>query len=394
MSDLRRNLIDLGAKREAALTEAENALTANDETAYTAAMNKVTNINNDMQRYQSLIDEQDRRFLPATGAERRDMIEDRVNDLRNGKGVAFSVDEVRREIHNALTLASENLTEPVGGGTTVHDQIGVGYSSIIDQVRTIDLTGLSAWQEPYVKTVLKAKAGVPKTKAGTLREASEPTFGIAELRPYEVTVTSYVDRNISRLTNAAYYDKVYSIAMAALRKKIAELIVNGDGETSPIFYGIKTAKNKAGDKIYAEKTVLTIGVDTLDDLYFSYGDDESVGANASLLLTKTNLAAIGKLRSTNEQNRLFKIAHAAGSANTGTIEDGGTIIPYTLSSAVGDTTLAYGDPANYLLGLFGNYSIRVDESYKAGERLLTILGDAMVGGNLTVDKGFVIGSIS
>ena len=65
-------------------------------------------------------------------------------------------------------------------------------------------------------------------------------------------------------------------------------------------------------------------------------------------------------------------------------------IPYTIVPK--DTTkLFYGDPMNYELGLFGDYSIRVDESIKGVERMLAILGDAMVGGNLIVDKGFVVG---
>lgn len=48
---------------------------------------------------------------------------------------------------------------------------------------------------------------------------------------------------------------------------------------------------------------------------------------------------------------------------------------------------------NYELGLFGDYTVRVDESVKAVERMLTILGDAMVGGNLIVDKGFVVATL-
>lgn len=393
MPDIRRQLIDLGAQRATFLNDAETALANNDQEAYKAAMNKITNINTEMQQRQALIDERDRQFEPVKGAERRDMIEDRVNELRNGRGVVFTTDEIRREIKNSLTIATGTLTQPVGSGTTIHDPVGIGCSSIIDQVRTIDLTGLSAWQEPYVKSVLAVTAAKPETNAGKARAESDAAFGVAELRPYEVTVTSYVDRNIERLTNAAYYDKVYSMAMTALRKKIADLIPNGDGDTSPIFYGIKTAKNKASETIFTAKTLTAIDVNTLDDLYFAYGDDESVGGDACLLLTKANLAAIGKIRGANEKRRLFNISHAVGSSNTGIIEDGGTIIPYTLSSIVGDTTLMYGDPANYLLGLFGNYSVRVDESYKAGERLLTILGDAMVGGNLVVDKGFVVATI-
>ena len=393
MPDFRRELIDLGAQRANQLTAAENALATNDQAAYDAAMAEVTRLNNEMSRRQTLIDEQDRNFAPVAGAERRDMIEDRVSDLRNGRNIVFTAQEIRREIGNALLVGSGMVTEPVGGGSVIHDPVGVGYSSIIDQVRTIDLTGVSAWQEPYVKFGLTAHGADPKVMAGKLRTESEASFGVAEIRPYEVTVTTYVDRNIEKLTNAAYYDKVYGMAMTALRKKIVDLIINGDGAGSPIFFGIKTAKNKAGEAIFATNPVGSIGVETLDDLYFAYGDDESIGANARLLLTKRNLKAIGGLRSEGEQSRLFKIAHAAGSANTGTIEDGGTLIPYTLASAVGDASLLYGDPMNYLLGLFGGYSIRADESYKAGERLLTILGDAMVGGNLIVDKGFVNATI-
>ena len=56
--------------------------------------------------------------------------------------------------------------------------------------------------------------------------------------------------------------------------------------------------------------------------------------------------------------------------------------------------MVYGDPTNYELGLFGEYTVRVDESVKAVERMLTILGDAMVGGNLIVDKGFVVATVA
>ena len=55
--------------------------------------------------------------------------------------------------------------------------------------------------------------------------------------------------------------------------------------------------------------------------------------------------------------------------------------------------MVYGDPQNYELGLFGYYTVRVDKSVKAVERMLTILGDAMVGGNLIVDKGFVVATL-
>ena len=212
-----------------------------------------------------------------------------------------------------------------------------------------------------------------------------------------------MDRNISRLSPADYYAKIYNMAMRAMRRKLAGLIVNGDGQASPDMFGIKTAKNVAGNAIYASVDVSAIDENLLDTLFFAYGSDEAIGQNARLLLNKVDLAAIGKLRNSNKE-RVFKISPAAGNPNIGTIDDGGNVIPYTICSdltalatatagSAAIQTMLFGDPLNYELGLFGDYTVRVDESVKAVERMVAILGDAMVGGNLIVDKGFVIANL-
>ena len=107
------------------------------------------------------------------------------------------------------------------------------------------------------------------------------------------------------------------------------------------------------------------------------------------MLFRSELKAIGKLRNANME-RVFKVRPDGSNPNVGTIEDSGVFIPYTIVPK-GTTKMLYGDPLNYELGLFGDYTIRVDSSVKAVERMDAILGDAMVGGNLIVDKGFVIG---
>ena len=61
------------------------------------------------------------------------------------------------------------------------------------------------------------------------------------------------------------------------------------------------------------------------------------------------------------------------------------------SSAI--QTMVYGDPMNYELGLFGPYTIRIDESVKSIERMNAILGDIMVGGNLIMQDGFVVATL-
>jgi len=392
---MRRRLTDLANQRTAQLTAAQAALESNDQAAYDAAMEQVRNLNTEMQRIQDLIAEQDQQVLTQqpTPGEARDMAEERGNLLMRGDVVNFSATEVRRAF-NQVTLATGTIVEPTGAGSTIRDGLNGTVSSIVDQVYVQDLTGMGAFLEPYVITELEANGGKVADQAGKARTVSaDPTFGVAEIRPYELNVTSFVDRNISRLSPASYYDKIYGMAMRALRRKIAAMIVNGDGAASPTMYGIVNAKNKAGAAIYAEKALSAINETTLDELYFSYGSSEEMGPAARLLLTKANLKKLGALRGTNEKRRLLEITPDAANPNTGVIRDGGMVLPFTLCGDVSDGKLLYGDPLNYELGLFGEYSIRVDESVKAVERMVAVLGDVFVGGNLIVDKGFVVGTV-
>ena len=391
---MRRKLIDLCATRSKEIEKAEAALNANDQETYAACMVKIGNMNTEIENIQALIREQDRKVMeaPANPAEQRDMAEDRGATLMRGDGVQISAAEVR-QMFNSTTVATGTIVQPTGAGTNIHDPVGNQVSSIIDQVTVQDLTGMGAYQEPYVKAEMEAQSQKVETAAGTARTATDPTFGIAELRPREVNVTSFVDRNIARLSPADYYAKVMAMAMRAMRRAIAKMIITGDGEGSPAMFGITNAKNKASENIFAEETITAIDATTLDQLYFAYGSDVAIGANARLLLTKKNLKAFGALRGTNEKRRLLDIVPDMANPNTGIIRDGGVVIPYTISADVTDGKLLYGDPANYLLGLFGAYSIRVDESVKAVERMYAILGDVMVGGNLVVDKGFVVGTV-
>lgn len=393
---MRRRLNDLMNQRTAKLAAAEAALNEGNQEAYDAAMEKIRNMNAEIQRINDLLAEQARQVAQQqpSAAEARDMAEDRGTALLRGEPVSFTANEVRRAILNQTTLATGTLVEPTGAGSQIRDGHNGVVSSIVDQVRVVDLTGMGAFQEPYVMEEIAANSGAVAALAGTTRADADPKFGIAELKPYEVNTTSFVDRNISRLSPAAYFAKIQEMAMRALRRKVASLIINGDGGATPTFYGITTAKNKAGENIFASQTLGTaIEATTLDTLYFAYGSDESVGANARLLLTKAVLKGLGALRGTNEKRRLLEITPDASNPNTGVIKDGGVVIPYTIVPDVGDAKLLYGDAMNFELGLFGEYSIRVDESVKAVERMHAILGDVFVGGNLIVDKGFVVGTI-
>lgn len=402
---MRRKLIDLKTQRTALLEGAEALLKAGKREEYRAEMEKVSNMNADIKDLQDLIQEQDRKFLdaaPDRGEEKEKALE-RAEVLKKGGEVKFSARETIRDVYQAskqITLATGTIVQPTGAGADIRDPLGNVVSSIVDEVYVQDLTGMSAFLEPYVISEVDAKGGKVATTAGTARTVStDPKFGVAKISPYELTVTTYVDRNISRLSPANYYEKIRSMAMRAMRRKLSDLIVNGDGQGSPDMFGIKNAKNVAGENIFAALEI-TGGVteNLLTELFFAYGGDETIGANARLYCNKADLRALGKIRGAQDKKRVFDIQPEGGNPNRGMISDGGTMIPYAINSfltaldgaGTSAQTMVYGDPMNYELGLFGEFTIRVDESVKAVERMFTILGDAMVGGNLVVDKGFVV----
>lgn len=412
---MRRKMIDLMQQRAQLVEKAEALLKDGRREEYRAEMDKVAAMNTEIQDLQKLLEEQDRKFMekPADPAEEKDKAAERGSALMKGQEVKFSVQEVRKAlfvpgaVEKSVTLATGTLAQPTGAGTNIRDPLGNGVGAIIDQVYAQDLTGMASYLEPYVISEFDASGADVATAAGTARTASsDPTYGVAKISPYELTTTSYVDRNIARLTPANYYAKTFAMAMRALRRDTVKMIFNGDGQsTNNDMFGIKTAKNVAGSTIFSTLNVTAVDADLLTNLMFAYGGDEELGGNCRLYLNKADLLALGKLRGTNEKRRLFDIVPDAGNPNTGTIREGGTIVPYSIasnltalsSSSAGSSaiqTMVYGDPMNYELGLFGDYTVRVDESVKAVERMLTILGDAMVGGNLIVDKGFVVATVA
>lgn len=325
------------------------------------------------------------------GTGERDM-QEMGRALMAGESVKIDGAEVRKLIRSNSTLVSGPIVQPTGAGSEIHDPLDT-VSSLLDQVNAQDFTGMGAWLEPYAVSDMAAQSGKVSTLAGTARTASDPVFKYAKLAAYEANTTSFVDKNISRLSPARYAEKVQAMAVRALRRKVNSLIVNGDGQASPEMFGIINAKNTAGEDIFAAKNIgSAIAADSLNALVFAYGGDEEFGNNARLLLSKKSLEAIGKVRGTNEKRRLFEISRET--ANTGYITDGGLIIPYTLCASVGDSKILYGDPMNYMLGMFGDMTVTVDTSVKSVERMVAVLGDAMIGGNLVVHHGFVVGNLA
>lgn len=392
---MKRKLIALAAERKAALDAAQAAKDAGNQAEFNSQMEKAANILSDIDDIKNLMAEQERQVLESTPseAELRDMNAERGTQLMNHQAVRITSAEVLRGLRNAVTIGG-TLVQPTGADSQIHGD-GAAISSILDMVQVEDLTGLGGYEVPYLISEFDGTPANITSKSGEARSnSSDPSFGISVIKPLEVTTTSYVDRNIAKLSPANYYEKVHQMALRALRRKVCGLIVNGDSlGVTPTMYGIKNATNKAGSAICKTDTYSSIDENTLDELYFAYGANSELGGAANLLLKKGALKSLGELRGTNEKARLFKIT-PQGNGNTGIIADGGVQIPYVLVPDLADGDLIYGNPLHFLLGLFGDYEVRIDESVKAIERMHTILGDVAVGGNVVEHEGFVYYSTS
>lgn len=338
--------------------------------------------------------------LPGGGKIDEDM-EARAKEAKETHRVVLTAAEVRRGLETmqrSTLIASDTLAQPTQVGTNIESAFNV-VSSIVDEVRVMNCEGCAQWDEPYVMQNSTAGLGTD----GTAPSPSDPAFRVAAIKPNLVNTMSYVSKNIEKLTPVDYLAKVREIALVALRAKVGELCVNGNADS---FYGIKNAKNTKKEAIPAVLNMTLSGTKgvidekTLRTIVLNYGGDENVGANARLYLNKKDLIAFGDVRGT-DKKPVYEIVPNTSNPNTGIIKDGGLAVPYTINSkltALSGTaqtssdidTMVYGDPMNYELGLFGDYTIEVSKDYKFGEGLLTVLGEVMAGGNLIKHNGFLV----
>ena len=397
-ANARKERDNLLQRRAGFLQAAEDFKNNGDTLNYQAELKKAKDLNPQIDELNEQVQEADRYaqiHAPKFGAGQKDLAE-MGKAMAAGKRVKIDIVDVSASLRRNEGISLSTMATPGGSGSDIHDGFAGHVSGLINQVNTVDLMGLNSWEEPYVVSDPEAAGGDPFELAGTQRSTTDPVFALAGMTAYEANVTSFVPKAANQLSPARYAAKVQDMALRALQRKAVYLMINGDGAASPKMHGILNAKNTKGANIFAEiADVTAINEDTLAQMVFGYGGDEMTGGYARLLLTKGNLEAFGKLKGANEKTPLYEISFDPGSGgNTGTIKRGGLIVPYTICSAIGVKNLAYGDPFNYMLALFSDYVIGVDNSYKAGERLATILGDVTLSGNLTVDKGMSIATLA
>lgn len=267
----------------------------------------------------------------------------------------------------AVLVSAGKLATPteVNG---INDIMGARVSSIVDMVKIVDASGMGAYKVAYQLTDAAAAA----TEEGADYNASEPTFDFVEIKPETATVLSYISKQARKQTPLAYSAKVNESALVALRKRAAAII---------------TAQTLAS-KLNVALNATALDEKFLRKVALSYGGDESVIGAAVLQINKADLITLGDVRGS-DKKPIYEITPDAGNPNTGIIKDGGLAVHYVINSNLTGKQI-YGQMHNFELALFSDYEINVSEDFAFNKGLLAISGDVQLGGDVTVQGGFVV----
>ncbi len=316
-------------------------------------------------------------------------VEERAQQFAREGRMEITTDAVRR----SLTLSGGNIAQPsrVSGITPGQNLV----SGIVDMVRVVDADGMG--EDSVAYEVSGGQTATTKEDNGTATAESTPNLKIAKITPVLISTLAYVSRNIQRTTPLNYQERVSTSALNALRQKTGGMIVTGDPSAAiPEMTGIlKAAAIDAGSDI----GIAAIDATTLRKIALSYGGAANVEGGGVLLLNKADLIAFGDIRGEKEKKAVYEIEFSENSTTTGTIKDGGLSVRFCIvddlpalsaaETADGAYSMCYGKPLAYQLDLFGAYTVEVSRDYKFAEGLLAVMGEAMVGGNVIAENGFI-----
>ncbi len=279
----------------------------------------------------------------------------------NGKAVINNADA------RAVLVSSGKLATPteVKG---INDIMGARVSSIVDMVKVVDASGMGAYKVAYMKT----DATAATTAENDEYHASEPTFDFVEITPQTETVLSYISKQARKQTPLTYAAKVNESALVALRRRAAAIIT----------------EKLLASALNVSKTGVALDEKFLRTVALSYGGDESVIGAAVLQINKADLIVLGDVRGS-DKKPVYEITPDASNPNTGIIKDGGLSVTYVINGNLTGKQI-YGQLQNFELALFSDYEISVSEDFAFNKGLLAISGDVQLGGDVTVQGGFVV----
>lgn len=287
----------------------------------------------------------------------------------------------------AVTTATQGVVGPTGV-SGINDPAGNTISDFLDLIKITDATGMAAYKVAFLKT--DAVAG--NRTEGAVPAESEPAFDSVTLTPNLKGIIAYISREIRKQSPLQYESKVNESVTRAIRRILSEMVV-----TKVLDSSLNTALNVTGANGAALFTPTL-----LSDIILAYGGDEGVDGAAVLTLNKADLKAFAAVRGKNEYLPVYSIIPDTANPSMGVIKDNnGLSCRYCLNKnvpALSTATLSsaakkgmfYGNPQCAELAMWGGVDVNVNEGYKFGEGLLTVLGETTADAAVTTPNGFVV----
>lgn len=268
------------------------------------------------------------------------------------------------------------------------------YSTLIDSVTKLTLTGGDSFFQPYLTALTEGDY----TDEGKPAVDLDLWFGKVEISRTKVTAYAELSSELKKLPAADYAGVVFQSVGVAIRKFLSREIMLGAGNDererhiTGIFSANATAIDPATDLAISQIT------DTLlEQILEKYGGSEDVDTgNAVLIISKPDLLAFAKTRSS-VKTKIHSLQFT--SANTGNIDG----VPFIINSACkpisiapdaggaqsGEFVMAFGDPRNYELVEFNPLKIERSDDFQFRRGLSCFRATAFVGGNCIRRNGFL-----
>lgn len=405
----KKKLMDLLAKKEARKAEiGTTSETSQDVTELRSLNTELDTINTEIAELRSMIDAipdveaPEQRALNPIGTygvggvptvpEQRNKeaevaLELRGASLKDKKTVEFSIDELPEL--RATTIAGGTLVVPTVYSNTLNPTFQQ-ISSVVDMVASVSLPGGESYKKGYEVSIADADV---TTETGAYNE-TDPVFGYVDIVKSKITAYAEITDEAMKMPNVNYQAYIGAAVAKSLRKKIAKLIVVGAGGANTI-RGILNAE-VAQIPANSDISIAGIDQDTLNAIVFGYGGDESTEGQATLILSKLDLAAFAAVKNFEGENYYqIKLNGATGTITS----DKSFEIPFVLNSvcpvlsaagtAATTACMAYGNLMNYEMPLFSGVTVEESRDFKFSTGQIAYRASVWIGGNVAAYKGFV-----
>lgn len=287
----------------------------------------------------------------------------------------------------AIATTSTGVVGPTGVGG-INDAAGNTVSDFLDLIKIVDATGMAAYKVAYM---IEDAAANNRTE-GAVPTESDPTFGYVEMTPKMKGLITYISREIRKQSPLQYESKVNESTTRALRKILSKMAI--DAALASSLNDSLALTGTTGADLFTPHL--------LSDIILAYGGDEGVDGAALLVLNKADLKAFAAVRGKNEYLPVYSITPDTANPSMGVIKDNNGLscryclnqnVPALSTSTLSSTakkTMIYGNPQCLEMPLWGGVEVNVNEGYKFGEGLLTVLGEVTADAAVTVKNGFVV----